>query len=122
MQGLMIDKEVIERCCRLARMTPEKRARVGEHDVFVADGFHPQPFPAFERMGVKENEFPMGCYATTWWTAQGEDKVEMGTIFFCEPFHDPGYTVETKKQARINTALREAEGFLKRREQQHVAG
>lgn len=103
-------------------MRPEKRARWKDYEIFVADGFSLMPHNAFRRFGVESDEFPAGMYATLWWVSKESDQLDTGQPIFFDALHNPEYSAETKKQARINTALREAEGFLKRREQQHVAG
>lgn len=113
-----MDKEVIERCCRAAGLTPEKRSVVEGYDLFVADGFVPANLcqPYFWRFGITTTDFPMGMFATIYWLAQGEDKVEMGQPLFFEAFHNPELgDAATRKTARLNTAAKEAAGFLKRR-------
>lgn len=113
-----MSKEVIERCCRNAGLSPEKRSVIDGYDLFVADGFVPADkcHPYFWRFGITETDFPMGMWATIYWLAQGEDKVEMGQPLFFEAFHNPELgDAATRKKARLNTAAKEAKGFLQRR-------
>lgn len=116
-----MDKDRIERICRTAGMRPEKRVPFKSYEIFVADGFSLPPHRNFQRFGVEPLDFPSGMYATLWWVSKHEDKLDTGQPIFFDAFHNPEYSTETKKQARINTALREAEGFLKRRAKKHVA-
>ncbi len=108
----------IERCCRMAGMTPEKRVTNAGHDIFIADGFcdGANVYRWVWRMGVNEGEFPNGCYCTIWWVAKGEDDFQIGVPLFFDAFHDPQFGTDAamRKRARINTALKEADGWLKR--------
>jgi hypothetical protein len=115
-----MNKDVLERCCLAAGLVPERRERIRDHDVFVADGFAARPDVTFKRFGVTKGEFPFGAYATIWWTAKGEDKIDVGCPLLFEAFHDPQLAWNMKQKARINTALLEAHGFLKRRERAHA--
>jgi hypothetical protein len=112
-----MDREVIARACRNAGLSEELRKVVMGYDVFIADGFSSKPAETFWRFGITPTDFPSGCYATFYWIARGEDHVELGVPMFFEPFHNPELANnETRKKARINTALREAESFLKKRQ------
>ena len=111
----------IERCCRLAGMIPEKRMVMGDSEIFIADGFceSANVYRWFSRMGVTEDDakgqFKDGCYATIWWLAKGEDKFFYGRPMFFTKTHNPelpGH--EMKKKARVNAAIQDAAGFLKR--------
>lgn len=101
-------------------MRPEKRVRWRDYEIFVADGFSLMPHNAFRRFGIDAHDFPSGMFSTLWWVSKDGDQLDTGQPIFFDALHNPEYSAETKKQARINTALREAEGFLKRREQQHA--
>lgn len=109
-------KEVIEKACRKAGMTPARRTKIDGIEVFIADGFSSQPHRSFARFGVEEGEFPKGCYATLWWASKDND-LDIGQPLFFDPMHNPEYDLRTKKMARINSAIQEASGFLSRRKE-----
>jgi hypothetical protein len=115
----MMDKNAIERICRSVGLVPEKRVRVGDAEVFVADGRSSPPHMAYRRFGIAPDDFPGGCYVTLWWVSKGED-LDTGQPLFFELFHNPEYSGAAKKMARINTAVREASGFLNRRKAVHA--
>jgi hypothetical protein len=117
-----MDKEVMERCCRKAGMTPAERKKVLEYDVFICDGFSLPPHNNFRTVGVGPNEFPNGCYVTIWWAAKGEDNFDVGVPLIFDAFHDSSLDITTKKKARINTAILEATGFLKARKKVQLNG
>lgn len=110
-----MDKSKIESICERAGMKPAKRERWRDYEIFVADGFSLPPHRSFQRFGVDANDFPSGMYATLWWVSKKTEKLDTGQPIFFDAFHNPEYSLPNKKAARINTALREAEGFLKRR-------
>lgn len=116
----MTDKNTIERICRNAGMRPERRVKIKDYDVFIADGFSLPPHNYYRRFGVDANEFPTGMYVTLWWVSKNDDQLDTGQPIFFEAMHDPGMSLSFKKLARINTALHEASGFLKRREKSHA--
>lgn len=111
----MTGKASVERICRNAGMIPAKRSRIDGVEVFIADGFAAQPFLTFKKFGVEPNEFPYGCFATLWWISKGDEKLDTGQPLFFDAFHDPQLSAESKKLARINSALQEAKSFLMRR-------
>jgi len=107
-----MQKDPIEAMCRQTGLAPSRRETIQGRDVFVADGFALLPHVTFRRFGVDANDFPTVCHATIWWAARGEDKFDVGAPMFFEPHHNPEYDHKTKRQARINTALNQAAGFL----------
>lgn len=107
-----LNKETVERMCRAAGLAPERRETIRGRDVFVCDGFSAKPEVTFKRFGVTPGEFSFGAYCTIFWIAKGEDFFEVGSPMIFDAFHNPEYDIATKKKARINTALREASGFL----------
>lgn len=111
-----MDKSKIESICRRAGMRPEKRVPFKDYEIFVADGFSLPPHRNFQRFGVEPLDFPSGMYATLWWVSKHEDKLDTGQPIFFDAMHDNQYDLVTKKQARINRAIKEAAGFLTRRE------
>lgn len=93
-------------------VNPVARHKVGQEEVFVADGFVPPPHHHLERFGVKPDEFPHGCYMTVWWT---EHKKGWGGMSFFEPDHDPLLMDSYKQQARINSTLKIASYEIRQR-------
>ena len=116
---MLIGKSKIETMCRAAGMVPAKRARVDGAEVFVADGFSAPPHFAYRRFGIGPEQFPFGMFATLWWASKGDEKLDTGQPLFFDAFHDPQYSPEGKKRARINTAMKEAKSFLARRKKAH---
>lgn len=110
-----MDKNSIERICRTVGLVPEKRTRVRDAEIFVADGFSTPPHSAFRRFGIEPTDFPGGCFVTLWWISKQDEQLDTGQPLFFDLFHNPEYSGATKKLARINTAMREADGFMKRR-------
>jgi hypothetical protein len=113
-----MNRERMEQIVRIAGMKPERRERHGDYEIFVADGFSLPPHSKFKRFGIEPEEFPHGMYATLWFVAKDEN-LDAGGVFFCEAMHDKNLDMATKKQARVNTAIKEASGFLIRRKKNH---
>lgn len=115
-----LTRSKLEEMVRAAGMAPEIKMEVPEGKVYVADGFAAQPGLTHWRLyrgqpALFDKEFPMGAYCTMWWLADNEDNVRGGTPLFFDALHDveKGWDAETKKRARLNTAVAEAKGFLK---------
>jgi len=104
----------METILRKAGMAPEHRQSYGKYDIFIADGFSSPPHQYYKKFGVEPDEFPFGCYVTFWWVSKDEE-LDTGQPLFFDAFHDKSLSKESKKGARINSALAEAEGFLIRR-------
>lgn len=115
-------KEFIERACQLAGLKAVRREVVDGVGVCIADGFNATPAVTFKRFGVDKGEFSFGAYATIWWLEGKEGEFEIGVPLIFDAFHNPEYDVKTKELARINTALREAHGFIKRRKKVRANG
>lgn len=96
-------------------MRPEKRAKLGDYDVFIADGFSLPPHKAYHRFGVGPDDFPGGMYATLWWLSKETEKLDVGQPLFFETFHDRQYSLEDKKRARINAGMKAAKDFIAKR-------
>lgn len=111
--GVMKDR--IEEACRKAGMRPEVRETYREHDIFVAEGYSVMPEITYARFGAGVGEFPDGCFCAIWWLATGEDKFDVGCPIFFHADHDSEYDYATRRQARINTALRDARHHLDQR-------
>ena len=109
-------KQAFEEVCRKAAMTPARRTKILGYEVFIADGFSFDPHTKFARFGIEKGEFPLGAYATMWWVAKDEE-LDIGQPLFFDFLHNPEYDLATKKMARVNTAIREAGAFLKRRKE-----
>lgn len=115
-----MDKDGLERVCRNAGMTPEKRQSFGDYDLYVADGFSSIPGIVYRRFGVEPDDFPNGAYATLWWIGQGE-KLLVGLPCLFDAFHDLNLPADTRKSARINRALKDAEEFVTKLERERHA-
>ena len=114
-----MDKEKVEAMCRDAGLKPEKRSTLRGYDLLVADGFSLPPHRAFRRFGVEDGDFDSGCYVTIWWLMKGEENMAYGHPLMFDVFHDPEYDPASKKQMRINSAIRDAMDFLEMKESVH---
>lgn len=108
-------KDKLEQMCRMAGMAPAVRECARGAEIFVADGYAADA-ETFRKFGGNKTEFPFGAYMTLWSVANGEDRIIGGGSLLFDAFHDPSFDVGTKKIARVNTALKEARGFLQMRE------
>ena len=54
-------------------------------------------------MDATNEEFPFGCFATIWYT-EVKTGGECG-IMLCDAFHDPGHSVEAKREMRIKKVI-----------------
>ena len=101
-------KEQLERTFSKSSLKPIHRTRVGNYDVFIADGFvEPAQLPVIQaKFG---GAIPAGCWATVWFTL---GKIaSRGGISLCKPEHD-SMSDESKKRARINFAVNAAKDAL----------
>lgn len=111
-----MNKRDVERICRAAKLQPVARDVIEGHEVFIADGFlTPSDIKLRRRFELDPLLYPWGCYETSWWAAQGEDKLNFGHIFWCDAFHDPGLTKDGKQLARIARARNDAREHLRRK-------
>lgn len=101
----------MESMLRRAGLVPEMRQRYGDYNIFIADGISTPPHNNFRKFGLEPDEFPGGCYVTFWWIAKDET-VYRGRPIYCDLFHDKSLSSASKKYARVNAALADAEGFL----------
>ncbi len=115
-----MNKDIIEKICRNVGLKPERREQVRGAEIFVADGFSAPPHNDYRRFGIDPTDFPFGCYVTLWWVSKGSEELDTGQPVFFDAFHNPEYDITTKKLARLNTAMREAKGFLERRKAVHA--
>lgn len=114
-----MDKSKLERLCENAGLKPERRTTLRGHDIFIAEGYVLMPEVTFP-MSVKPGEYPGGCYAALFWTAKGEDRMQMGHTLFFDLNHDSQYDTATRRRARINAAIKRADEVLRIREDEHA--
>lgn len=109
-------KSRIENICERGLMKPVFRGDIDGTNVFIADGFSAFPHITYRKFGIDEKDFKFGCYATLWWvSADGGEKLDTGQPLFFDAFHDRNLGPGSKQNARINTAMKEAQNFLKQR-------
>ena len=109
-----MNKDKIETIFRSVGLLPEDRIHLGNFDVFLGDGYvSPANFWKFRKFEdfLNDDDFPMGAYVTLWWVGKDE-QCKDGGLLACEPFHDNQYGPETRKQARLQAALNQAEGRI----------
>lgn len=97
-------------------MKPERRAKINGYEIFIADGFSKVPHFTYGSLGAEPGEFPNGAFCTLWFTVKGEENLDVGLPMFFEKDHDPHFDEQTKKQARLNTAFKQAESVIKTRD------
>lgn len=107
-----ITKDTIEAMCREAKARPEKRLKVRDYDLLISDGFSLPPHVAYRRFGVDAEDYKFGCYVTLWWLMKGEDRMFGGGCAVFDAFHDPHLSLDTRKTARVNTAVQKARDFV----------
>jgi len=111
-----MNKERLENWVRRVGMKPALKKTFRGGEIFVADGKADNRTKAslLKRGAINLGEFPDGFYMTTWFYATGEDVVQCGPLLFFDVNHDKeqGWDDETKRRARINTAVAEARGFI----------
>lgn len=111
----MIGKQKMEDMCRAAGMKPVQRTSIDGVEIFIADGSCATPAVTFQKFGVDADDFPGGCYATMWWAAYKDEKLDVGRPLFFDLFHNPEFSSTSKQYARINAAVNDAKTFLDRR-------
>jgi hypothetical protein len=82
------------------------RTNIAGREIFIADGFVPPAYLQFLQrfnMDATTEEFPFGCFATIWYT-EVKTGGECG-IMLCDAFHDPGHSVEAKREMRIKKVI-----------------
>lgn len=109
-----MNKEKLERIFRETGAKPVGRYQAGNYNVFIGDGFSMIPHRPYTKFGIDPMDFPNGMYVTWWWIGKDE-KLDIGQPMFFDAFHDMGYSQNEKQRARVNTALKEARDFLRRR-------
>lgn len=118
-----MNKDTIERIFLSVGIHPEKRESYKDHEIFVGDGFvSPQSFWKFQWKFpnlLNAKEFPFGAYVTFWFAGQG-DRIVDGRPFVCDAFHDPQYDINSKKLARINTAIKDATATIDMKKKNRV--
>lgn len=107
-----LDKDSFEKMVRNAGMRPELRQPLRDLEIYVADGFSMMPHNPWRRFGVEADEFPQGMYVTLWMLSKREGVMGAGRPMFCDVFHNPELDGPSKKQARINAAIADADKHL----------
>lgn len=113
---MKISKKEAEEMGRKAGLKPVSRQELKGFDLLISDGFSLPPHKSFRRFGVDADDFPSGCYVTMWWLMKGEDHMFVGHALMFDVFHDPEYDRDSKVKMRINSAVSDANNFLKRLE------
>jgi hypothetical protein len=116
-----VKKDVFEKACRAAGIHPVRKEAVKDRNVLIADGFSAVPHVAFRRFGVEQGEFTFGAYCTIW-LIEKDDEIEVGVPLIFDAFHNPEISHDMRQRARINTAMKEAAGFLDRRKKVRADG
>jgi hypothetical protein len=103
-----MNKDDIERAFRAGGTAPTLREKMGEYDLFIADGFSRSPHLSFQRFGIEPDEFPSGMYVTFWWLGRGE-KLHIGRPLF----FDAADFDSMNKDGRLNSARDDAKRTVK---------
>lgn len=104
----------IERMFRAIGVQPVERTKIGNDEVFIADGFVPPKIIEagfLKKFEINPGEFTFGVYLTLWWTERFRG---MGSIAAFDAFHDPGYSKDEKQQLRVNTAIHLAKKYFEK--------
>ncbi len=115
-----ITKTDMERMCRDAAMPPVHRETLADgREIFVADGFSLPPHFMHRHFGITPKDFPYGCYATMWWAAKGEDRLDVGAPLYFDVGHDPKIPRDRKQKARIRAAVKHARDHFEKIRKAH---
>lgn len=118
-----LTKSDMERICRAAAMPPVHRETLDDgREIFIADGFSLPPHHTHRHFGIGPKEFPYGCYATMWWAARGEDKLDIGAPLYFDVGHDFSLPREAKQKARIRAAIKHAKALFERQKKVRLDG
>ena len=107
-----MNKDKLEEIFRKGGVKPVSREKLDDFDIFIGDGFSLAPHAAYFKFGIEPTDFPNGMYVTWWWLGKDEELYTGHPLFF-DMHHNPEYSWETKKLARVNTAKLNAQEFLK---------
>lgn len=108
-----LTKASVEKMLANAGAAPADRRRFMGTDVLLSDGFVSDA-EKLRRFGASKTEFPLGCFCTMWWIAEGE-RIEIGRPLLFDWMHDPQYDDASRKKARINRAFDDAKRFIEQR-------
>lgn len=112
---MKLNRAAVERAIEGAQMRPVSKQRVGDYEVYIADGYSAQPHLTYKRFGAEPGEFSFGAYCTIWFVARDEDFFEVGAPALYEAFHNPELETGAKQMSRVNTAMKDARAFIKNR-------
>lgn len=82
------------------------RERMGDYELFLADGMSHAPHLRWQRFGVEPDEFPAGMFVTFWWLGRGE-KLHIGRPLFLK-------LDQYERDWRLNAARADATKALKK--------
>ena len=94
----------LEKYHRRVEARPEKRDSYKGFSIFISDGG-----PYWDKR--LQNEFPNGWYESSWFFGRC-DNVMGGQVVTFDFLHDINRSNESRKQGRINAALRAAQVFI----------
>lgn len=115
---MLISRQKAEEMTKNAGLKPVKKTVLRDFDLLISDGFSLPPHRNFKKFGLGPEHFNQGCYVTMWWLMKGDEKMLAGNSLFFDVFHDPEYDRESKQQMRVNSAIQDADTFLKAMEKQ----
>jgi len=103
-----MNKDEVEQSFRRGGTTPVLREKVGDYDVFIADGFSKPPHLRLQRFGIEPDQYPGGAYCTIWWC--GKDEV----LYLGRPiFFDATELTDPSRASRVRVAKEDAERHIK---------
>lgn len=95
-----MEKDRFEKICRKADMRPVARVSTPHGEILIAEGFRNDNLV----------EFPWGYFRTLW--VVDRNGLDIGRHLDFNAFHDPEFSVEDRKMARINSAKSDALGWI----------
>lgn len=115
-----MNRQRIEKICREAGLSQVHKDKMHGLDILLADGYvSPRNIGKFKKLGVVEDEYPMGLYVTMWWALKPEKDLILAHHLEFDWNHDSQYGREDKQRGRINAAIKDARKSLEQMDLTH---
>lgn len=106
-----LTKASFERMCNDAGIWPAHRETYRGLEIIVGHGFSQLPERDFQKFGVKEGDYPNGCFATCWAIPQG-DKIPVAAVIPDPKIPGVYLGEDAKRAARVELAVKAARAHI----------